>query len=617
MHAHELREKFLNFFKDKGHAIIPSASLIPENDPTCLFTTAGMHPLVPYLLGEKHPAGTRLVDFQKCIRTGDIDDVGDQWHFTCFEMLGNWSLGDYWKKEAIEMSYEFLTNVLDIPLDRLAVTVFKGDDDAPFDEESYNTWKSLGMPEDRIYKYNKKENWWGPAGKTGPCGPDSEMFYISDKKACGKDCQPSCSCGKYVEIWNDVFMEYNKVKSQESKVKSQSDKVEYEYVKAKQRNVDTGMGLERTVSVLNDFPDNYHCPHIEPIVAEVNMLRKYKYLGQEGVDNTDIYGKKDDPNYEKEKKSIRVIVDHVRAATFILGDEKGIEPSNVDQGYILRRLIRRAIRHGKQIGIEGVFTHKVAEVVIKIMQDTYPELKKNKDFILKQLTKEEEKFATTLEKGLREFKKMSKDNNISGTEAFDLFSTYGFPYEMTEELAEEKGIKFDKKEFDAEFEKHQALSREGAGQRFKGGLADASEETCKLHTATHLLQAALQKVLGPHALQKGSNITADRLRFDFTHLDKMTDEQKKEVEELVNGWIKDDLEVGCAEMAVDDAKKKGAIGLFEDKYGHVAKVFTIGNVSCEMCGGPHAQKTGELGKFRIKKEESSSAGVRRIKAILE
>jgi len=632
---------YLNFFKDKGHAIIPSASLIPENDPTVLFTTAGMHPLVPYLMGEKHAAGTRLTDFQKCIRTNDIDEVGDQWHLTFFEMLGNWSLGDqpspdglrlagYWKKEAIECSFEFLTSekYLGLPIEKLAVTVFAGDNDAPFDEDSFNVWKKLGMPEERIYKYDKKENWWGPAGKTGPCGPDTEMFYISDKEPCGPDCQPSCSCGKYVEIWNDVFMEYNKklkvsamggpaFGGKSEKVKGKSSEEQYEYVKAKQRNVDTGMGLERTISVLNDLPDNYYCPHIEPIVAEVNMLRKYKYLGQEGIEGTDIYGKKDADDYEKNKKAIRVIVDHVRAATFILGDEHGIEPSNVDQGYVLRRLIRRAVRYGRQLGIEGVFTHKVAGVVVSVMQDIYPELKKNKELIINQLVKEEEKFAETLEKGLREFNKMAKDKKIDGKEAFVLFATYGFPFEMTEELAKEIGAIIKKEEFDAEFEKHQVLSRAGAEQRFKGGLADASEETCKLHTATHLLQAALHKVLGPHALQKGSNITPERLRFDFTHPDKMTSEQIKQVEDLVNEWIGGDIEVGCEEMAIEDAKKKGAIGLFEDKYGHVAKVYTIGNVSCEMCGGPHALRTGQLGKFRIKKEESSSAGVRRIKAVLE
>ena len=589
MKTSELRQKYLEFFKSKGHEIIPSASLIPENDATVLFTTAGMHPLVPYLMGEKHAQGTRLVDFQKCIRTGDIDEVGNQWHLTFFEMLGNWSLGDYWKKETINFSYDFLVKELGIDPNKLAVTVFEGDNDAPFDEESYNAWLSVGIPEGRIYKYDKTENWWGLA--SGPCGPDSEMFYISDKEPCGADCQPSCSCGKYVEIWNDVFMEYD-----------HDGKGNYKPLK--QKNVDTGMGLERVLAVLNNKDDNYQADHIWPLVEVLE----------------DLSGKK----YADNKKAFRVVVDHCRAATFILGDEKGIQPSNVDQGYILRRLIRRAVRFGKQLGVEEVFTFKIAEVVIKQMSDVYPELKNNKDFIVNQLVLEEEKFAHTLENGLRQLGKLQEskkekkqESKITGEEAFDLFSTYGFPLEMTKELADEQGLAVDESEFEKEFIKHQELSRAGADQKFKGGLADQGESTTKLHTATHLLQAALQKVLGEHVKQKGSNITPERLRFDFTHDEKMTDEQKKQVEDLINDWIKKDLKITCEEIPYMDAKERGVIGLFEDKYGDVVKVFSIGDVSSEMCGGPHVEQTGALGHFKIKKEESSSAGIRRIKAILE
>lgn len=587
MKPNELRKKYLDFFKKKGHAIIPSASLIPEHDPTVLFTTAGMHPLVPYLMGEKHPQGSRLADVQKCIRTGDIDEVGDQWHLTFFEMLGNWSLNDYWKKETIKWSFEFLTKQLNIPKEKLAVSVFEGDKDAPFDEESYKIWQDLGISEDKIYKYGKEENWWGPAGQVGPCGPDTEIFYISDQEPCGPNCQPSCGCGRYVEIWNDVFMEYFK-------------DGKGNYKKAERKNVDTGMGLERTIAVLNDLPDNYHCPHIWPVVEEIQKISGKDYDESEDI-----------------KKAMRVICDHLRAATFILGDEKGIEPSNLDQGYVLRRLIRRAIRYGKKLGINEVFTFKIAEIVIKEIKNVYPELKNNKEFIVNQLIKEEEKFDQTIEKGLKEFKKMSKDNIISGEEAFTLFSTYGFPFEMTQELASEQGIKIDKAKFDEQFKKHQELSRKGAEKKFKGGLADATEETCKLHTATHLLQAALQEVLGEHAKQKGSNITPERLRFDFTHPKKMTEEEKEKVENMVNYWIDQDLPVECQEMPFKEAKEMGALGLFEEKYGDKVKIYTIGDISCEMCGGPHARRTGDLGKFKIKKEESSSAGVRRIKAVLE
>lgn len=582
MDAKELRKKYLKFFEEKGHKIISSASLIPENDPTVLFTTAGMHPLVPYLMGEKHPQGKKLVNFQKCIRTGDIEEVGDKWHLTFFEMLGNWSLGDYWKKEAIEWSFEFLTKILQIPKENLAVSIFKGDKDAPEDKESFEIWKNLGI--EKIYKYNKKENWWGPAGNTGPCGPDTEIFYITDAEPCGKNCEPSCSCGKYVEIWNNVFMEY---------YKNENGKFE----KAKQKNVDTGMGVERVVAVLNNLEDVYYCNHIWPIINKIE----------------NISGKK----YQDNKKAMRVIADHIRASVFILGDERGVVPSNLDQGYILRRLIRRTIRYGMQLKIENNFISKIAEVVIKAMKDTYPELSTNKHFILKELKSEEEKFEQTIEKGLKEFKKMSFDKKISGQEAFILFSTYGFPLELTEELAKENGLKIGVEEFYKEMERHQELSRKGAEQKFKGGLADAAEATCRLHTATHLLQAALRQVLGNHVKQRGSNITAERLRFDFTHEEKMTDEEIKKVENLVNNWIEKNVKVQCSEMTYEEAEKKGATGLFKNKYGEVVKVYTIGNISCELCGGPHAQSTGDLGKFVIKKENSASAGIRRIKATLE
>lgn len=570
--------------------MIPSASLVPENDPSVLFTTAGMHPLVPFLMGEKHPAGSRLVNYQKCVRTGDIDEVGNQWHLTFFEMLGNWSLGDYWKQEAISWSYEFLTSTkwLGIAKDKLAVTVFAGDSDAPFDEEAYNIWKSLGIPEERIYKYNKKENWWGPAGKIGPCGPDTEMFYITDKEPCGPNCQPSCSCGKYVEVWNDVFMQYNKT-------------AEGKFEPLAQKNVDTGMGLERVVAVLNGYQDNYQ-ELMKPLVKKIEELSGQKYAD--------------------EKLSMRVIADHIRAATFIMGDDLGIAPSNVDQGYVVRKLIRRAIRHGRMIGIKNNFTDKIGEVVIKTMGDVYPELEKNRRFVLDNFKTEEDKFSKTLQQGLAAYAKAAAGKKeISGKAAFDLFQTYGFPLELSKELAAEEGLTVDEKEFGQEFKKHQQLSRTAAAGKFKGGLGEQSEQAIKYHTATHLLQAALRQVLGDHVKQKGSNITEKRLRFDFSHAEKMTDEQKAEVEKIVNEAIEKNLPVSFEESTVAKAKEKGAIGLFGDKYGDKVKVYTIGDpqkpFSREICGGPHVANSGVLGHFKIKKEESSSAGVRRIKAILE
>jgi len=607
MTTNELRQLYLKFFEDKKHAIIPSASLIPENDATVLFTTAGMHPLVPFLLGAKHPKGTRLVDCQKCLRTGDIDDVGDNRHLTFFEMLGNWSLGDYFKKEAIEWSFEFLTDkkYLGIDPNRLFITVYRGDEAVAFDEESAQAWQEqfekAGIKADiskdgvwetedtRIFALGKDDNWWGLASG-GPCGPCTEMFYDTTPEKSfeiGKTHEELVKSFRFFEIWNDVFMQYEG--------KLVDGKLGYSPLV--QKNVDTGMGLERTVTVLNGQREVFEIDDFQILFAKINEL-----CGKEYGDN---------------KIAFRVIADHIRAATLILGDERGIEPSNLDQGYILRRLIRRAVRYGKQLGISDIFTFKIAEIVIKSREEIYPELKKNKDFIINQLVQEEEKFAKTLEKGLKEFERLSKNKTISGAAAFILFSTYGFPFEMTSELASEKGISIDKKEFDSEFEKHQALSRSGAEQKFKGGLADTSEATARLHTATHLLQAALRKVLGSHVEQRGSNITTERLRFDFTHGEKMTDDQKKRVESLVNEWIQNDYEVKCEELPYAEAKTRNVMGLFENKYGDIVKVYTIADVSGEICGGPHAKRTGELGKFKIAKEEASSSGVRRIKAVLE
>lgn len=584
MKASELKKKYFKFFKQKKHSLISSASLIPEHDPTVLFTTAGMHPLVPYLIGEKHPAGKRLVNVQKCIRTDDIDEVGNVSHLTFFEMLGNWSLGDYWKKEAIEWSYEFLTSKKWLSLDKnkLYVTVFKGDKDAPCDEESAKIWQSLGIQKKRIFYLPKKDNWWGPAGSTGPCGPDTEMFIDTGKEKCGKDCRPGCSCGKYFEIWNDVFMQYNKTE-------------EGKYEPLKQKNVDTGMGVERTIAMLQKKETVFEIEVFKPIMDKIKEEAKQQNI-----------------------KSMRTIADHLKAATFILAEK--ISPSNLDQGYILRRLIRKSIRHFRILGIEkDNFTAEIAKIVIQIYKDDYPELNKNKNFILEELEKEEKKFKKTLETGLREFNKIiKKQSKITGKDAFILFSSYGFPLEMTEELAKERGLKINKKEFEKEFKKHQELSRAGAEKRFKGGLADSSEETKKLHTATHLLNEALKRVLKNNKIvQKGSNITPERLRFDFNFDRKLTEEEIKKVEEIVNKKIKEALEVKKQEMTLEEAKKKNAQGVFEHKYAEKVSVYSIGNFSKEICGGPHVKNTRELGNFKIKKEESSAAGIRRIKAILK
>ncbi|KPJ54931.1 alanine--tRNA ligase [Parcubacteria bacterium DG_72] len=578
MTSYELREKYLSFFKEKDHNIIPGSSLIPEHDPTVLFTTAGMHPLVPFLSGEKHAQGKRLADVQKCIRTDDIEEVGDSWHLTFFEMLGNWSLGDYWKKQAIEWSFEFLTGkkYLAIPLEKISVTVFAGDDDAPQDEESARIWQELGIPKQRIYYLPKKDNWWGPAGQTGPSGPCTEMFYDTGKKDCSFDCKPGCSCGKYSEIWNDVFMEYNKTE-------------EGKYVPLEQKNVDTGMGVERTIAVLLGFDNVFETELFEPIIKEIKALSK-----------------------KEDEKSLRIIADHIKAATFILAEN--VEPSNVEQGYVLRRLIRRSVRYAKQLGIEDIFCHRIAKAVIEIYKDVYPEVYNNQDFILEQLIREEEKFEKTLERGLKEFERLDE---ITGEKAFNLYQSYGFPLELTEELAKEKGIKINKQEFKKAFEHHQEVSRRGAEQKFKGGLADHSEKTTKYHTATHLLLAALRKVLGEHIYQKGSNITSERLRFDFSHKNKLTEQEVEKIEKLVNQAIKQDLEVKFEEMSLDEAKKQGAMGVFGEKYGAKVKVYTIGDFSKEICGGPHVKRTSELGTFKITKQESPGAGARRIRAVLE
>ncbi len=599
----QLIEKYIEFFKKKNHKHIPGSSLIPENDPTVLFTTAGMHPLVPFLLGQKHPLGKRLVDVQKCIRTQDIDEVGDSVHHTFFEMLGNWSLGDYFKKEAINFSFEFLIKELGIPKERFAVTCFAGDKRVPelsIDDESSEIWLSLGIPKERISfleggVFESKNNWWGPAGEIGPCGPDTEMFYwkLNDKKA-PKKFNPDDE--NWVEIWNDVLMQYEKNKAGQ-------------YVKAKQQNIDTGMGLERTLAVLNGLEDNYQTSIFQPIIKEIEKISGKSY------------GKN-----KEDTRAMRIIADHVRAATFILGDEKGIKPSNLGQGYVLRRLIRRAIRYGRMLGIKDNFTSKVAKSVLPVYPD-YQELHRNIKFTLEQLEEEENKFGLTLEKGIKEFNriiKSRKEKILTGKEAFLLFQSYGFPIEFTEELASENNIDVDLDEYNEEFKRHQDLSRTASSGMFKSGLADNSEETKKLHTATHLLNESLRQILGKEVKQKGSNITPERLRFDFNFPRKLTDEEIKKIEILVNSKIKSKLNVRREEIPLKDAVSSGAQSEFGTKYPEMVSVYTIEDsedekkwFSREICTGPHVDNTSELGSFKIIKEESSAAGVRRIKAIVE
>ena len=582
----QLREEYLNFFKSKGHAVIGSASLIPDNDPTVLFTTAGMHPLVPYLLGAKHPEGKRLTDVQKCVRTGDIDEVGDDTHCTFFEMLGNWSLGDYFKKESISYSYEFLTDVLGIPSDRLAVSVFKGDGDCEADELSASVWESKGIKKENIFFLPKKNNWWGPAGTTGPCGPDTEIFFITDKDKCCDDCSPACDCGRYVEIWNNVFMEFFK-------------NADGTFSPLQQKNVDTGMGLERTVAMLNGYKSVYETDVFKPIIE---FIEKNSAKGKEMVRET------------------RIIADHIRTATFMLGDEKGITPSNVDQGYILRRLIRRAVRFARTIEMSPASLADVSKLYIDEYAPYYEELKINSEKIINELNLEIERFNKTVAQGLKEFEKLLnyiQNNRMSGKAAFRLYDTFGFPIEMTVELAKDNGITVDVEGFEKAFKEHQEKSHAGAEQKFKGGLADNGVQTSRLHTATHLLNACLKKVLKDDNIQqKGSNITAERLRFDFNFPRPMTAEEIREVEDMVNSIIDKAVPVVCKEMPIEEARKLGAVGVFGSKYGDIVKTYTIGEYSMEMCGGPHAQNTSELGCFKIVKEQSSSSGVRRIKAIL-
>ncbi len=586
--ADDLRKKYINFFLQKDHRQIGSASLLPENDPTVLFTTAGMHPLVPYLLGENHPFGKRLVDYQKCIRTVDIDEVGDRTHLTYFEMLGNWSLGDYFKEKSITMSFEFLTKELCIPAEKLAVTVFEGDGQVRRDTESFRLWRDLGLLEHQIYYYGKSENWWGPAGRTGPCGPDTEIFYDTGKEKCSEDCGPACGCGRFIEIWNNVFLEYNK-------------QIDGTYIPLSQKNVDTGMGLERILAVLNHKASVYETDVLLPVINKIEELTGFVYQ-------------------EENAREFRIIADHIRAVTFILGDPKGIVPSNSEQGYIVRRLIRRIIRMLKKLELTENKLPELAETVIEINRTVYPELAENRAFILEQLNKEQTLFSKTLDSGLKMAEKYLSDvasgEALSGLLAFKLYDTYGFPIEFTSELAEEKGVAVDTKGFWEKFREHQEKSRAGSESRFKGGLADNSVQTARLHTATHLLNGALRKVLGESVYQKGSNINAERLRFDFSFDRKVTTEELKEISLIVNEAIQKDIKVICEEMTVEEAKELGAVGVFEHKYSDIVKVYTIEGYSREICGGPHATATGDLKQFKIIKEESSSAGVRRIKAVI-
>ncbi len=583
MRAIEIRNKYLNYFKNHGHSVIPSAPVIPENDPSVLFTTAGMQPIVPYLLGQKHPAGTRLTDYQKCVRTNDIDEVGDNRHLTYFEMLGNWSLGDYFKEESIAMSYEFLTKELEIPAEKLSVTCFAGDSDCEKDIVSYNAWRKAGIPDERIYFFGKDDNWW-IAGEEGPCGPDTEMFYDTGKPKCSEGCNPSCGCGKYVEIWNNVFMEFYKDKNG--------------YSKLSQRNVDTGLGLERMTMLLEGKETPFEIELFSPVMDKLVELQK--------VDNI---------------ASRRIVAEHLRSSMMIIND--GGRPSNVDRGYILRRLLRRMTRHLNKLEVDLNKLGEIIDTSINALTELYPELEKNRNTIKDVIIAEKDKFMKTLQNGEREFEKVANRARNNGktvldTESvFNLYETYGFPPEMTEELAKEQGLTVDMSDYQRLFKEHQEKSRLGSEQKFKGGLASTGEIETKYHTATHLLNAALKVVLGDHVHQKGSNITAERMRFDFSHGSKMTDEEKQKAEDLVNEYISQNIPVEKLEMKKEEAISMGAEAMFLDKYGDIVTVYKIGDVSLELCGGPHVNTTGELGHFKILKEEASSSGVRRIKAILE
>ena len=584
MKAIDIRNKYLNFFKNHNHKIIPSSPLIPENDPSVLFTTAGMQPMVPYLLGQPHTEGKRITDYQKCLRTNDIDEVGDNRHLTFFEMLGNWSLGDYFKEESVEMSYKFLTEELNIPAEKLSVTCFEGDKDCPKDTLTADCWKKQGIPEERIYFFGKEDNWW-IAGETGPCGPDTEMFYDTGKPKCYENCNPSCGCGKYVEIWNNVFMEY--YKNEDGSLS-----------KLKQHNVDTGLGLERMAMILQNKKTPFEIELFEPVME---ILKE-----KSGNDNIE---------------SRRIVADHLRASLMIIAD--GGTPSNVDRGYVLRKLIRRTTRHLRKLQIDLNDLPEIIDVNIDALKEMYPEIVSQRDRIKTVIIAEKDKFEKTLERGEREFNKIVNrlknegKNEISANDLFTLYETYGFPPEVTKDLADEQNIKVNTDEFEKLFNEHKMKSKQGSENKFKGGLAGTGDQEVKYHTATHLLNAALKVVVGSNVHQKGSNITAERMRFDFSCDHKLSDEEKQKVEELVNKWISDSLEVSFKEMNKEDAVKSGAECMFIERYPDVVTVYSIGDVSKEICGGPHVKNTSELGKFRIKKEEASSAGVRRIKAVLE
>ena len=600
----DIKEKWFNYFTSRGFKRIDSASIVPENDATVLFTTAGMHPLVPYLLGAKHPAGNKICDIQRCIRTNDIDSVGDAWHLTCFEMLGNWYLGECPKKEMIELSYEFLTSPKYLGLDKnkLATTVFEGDETAPKDEVSYNAWKNCGINE--VFYQNKDENWWALGGGVGPCGPDSEMFLDTGKPKCNPNCSPSCNCGKYVEIWNDVFMQY--------KVENAGEKAKL----LEKPNIDTGLGLERVVAILNGAKSVYDTGIFKQVIDFINSKAEIKYEDNENA-----------------KKSYRIITDHLRASVFVLGDTNRVVPSNVGQGYVLRRFIRRAVNHARNIKLDTKYFSDIVDLYVDKHGKDYNDIANNREFIKQEITKEVEKFSKALEEGYKEFEKVIYgiekhkefalkngevvENVISGKATFRLFDTYGFPLEITKELAEERGYKIDEDGYKKAFEEHQEKSRTASAGSFKGGLADSSYESTKLHTATHLLQAGLQKYVSADIRQKGSNITPERLRFDFNCDHKLTQEELKLVEDFVNDAIKSAVDVTVETLTVDEAKKSGALGVFDNKYGDRVTVYTIGNLSKEICGGPHAKNTSELHHFKIIKEESSSSGIRRIKAILD
>ncbi len=595
MNREELIQLYQDFFSSKNHAIISGRSLVPENDPTILFTTAGMHPLVPYLQGQEHPQGKRLANVQRCIRTGDIEAVGDSSHLTFFEMLGNWSLGDYFKEESIQMSYEFLTSsdYLNLSPERLSITIFSGDEEVECDEESRQVWLKLGIPAERIFPLGREDNWWGPVGDTGPCGPDTEIFYDTGLDKCSENCAPGCSCGKFLEIWNNVFMQY---------VKEDNGS----YSSLPHHCVDTGMGVERTVMILNGEDSVYDTDAFQPIIEKICSLASLEWRASEKTD-----------------RSIRILSDHLKAAVMMLGDDQQVLPSNVGRGYVLRRLIRRGIQHGIRLGLQTPFLSEIGSFVIDIYEKSDPSLGERRSLILKELTREEEIFSQAIKRGEAEFSKLvatlkeQNQSEISGRVAFRLYDTFGFPLAMTTELASENGLTVDEAGFEKAFKKHQEVSRQGASQSFKGGLAGDSEQETRYHTATHLLNEALRIVLGPHVKQRGSNITPDRMRFDFSHDEKMSAEELQKVEKIVNEKIEADLPISMQTMPIDEAKKMGAQALFEDKYSEIVKVYSIGDFSHELCGGPHTQSTKELGHFKIEKEQSSSRGVRRIKAVLK